>query len=490
MRKETRRPVRFAPLLCAALLAGCMSGPDYRPPVSATTPAAAGPFVSQAPGVDPAAALPAGWWRLYDDPALDTIIEAALAANADLRAANANLLRARAVLSEARAGRYPSTTTSGGVTWGRGQTSQGGSISTDTDRETWTEQGGVTAAWEVDLFGRVARSIEAARGDAEAIRAARDAVRVSVVAETTRAYSQACALGDSIAVARSSLSLTESSYRIVAAQQRAGSGSTLDLERAGAAVANARAAIPSLEGQRRAALFELAALMGRTPSEVPAAASSCVRVPELRRPIPIGDGAALLRRRPDVRQAERTLAADTARIGVAIAELYPRISLGGTFDYLHSGAGQFGPAASFSLGPLITWSFPNIIVARSRIRQARATADVDLARFDGVVLTSLKETEQALTTYASALDEQTALTEARDRSERAFRLADLRYRAGSISYLDQIVAQTSLTDARAKLAASNLRVASDRVDVFKALGGGWDANDQAVAAGDLERRKP
>lgn len=132
-----------------------------------------GPFVSQTPGVDPAALLPADWWRLYDDPALDTTIEAALAANTDLRAANSNLLRARAVLSEARAGRYPLTTTSGGTSWGRGMTSQGGAYNSDTGREGWSGQGGITAAWEVDLFGRVGRLIEAARDDADAIVAAR-----------------------------------------------------------------------------------------------------------------------------------------------------------------------------------------------------------------------------------------------------------------------------------------------------------------------------
>ncbi|WHO41185.1 TolC family protein [Sphingobium sp. AP49] len=471
----TRKPIRFAPLLVAGLLAGCMSGPNYRPPASATVPPATGPFVSQASGVTPAAEPPADWWRLYDDPALDTLIEAALAANTDLRAADANLRRARALLSEARAGRYPSTTTSDGATWGRGQTSQGGSFGSSDEQ--WTEQAGFAAAWEVDLFGRVGRAIEAARADTAAVAAARDAIRVTVVAETTRTWSQACALGESLAVARSSLLLTQDSYRVVEAQQRAGSASTLDLERAGTAVAQARAAIAPTEAQRRAALFELAALIGRTPSEVPAAASGCTRAPELRRPIPIGDGAALLRRRPDVRRAERTLGADTARIGLAIADLYPRISLGGAANYLHSAKGNDGPALSFSLGPLISWSFPNIAVARSRVRQARATAEVDLAGFDGVVLTALKETEQALSTYAAALDERSALAEARDRAERAFRLADLRYRAGSISYLDQIVAQTSLTDASAKLADANLRVASDRVDVFKALGGGWEDPD-------------
>ncbi|WP_404482606.1 efflux transporter outer membrane subunit [Novosphingobium sp. BL-52-GroH] len=490
-KRNQRRPsfsrVGLSPFLLLGLLGGCMSGTNYRPPVSAGAPAATGPFVSAAPGTDQASALPADWWRLYEDPALDGLVETALAANTDLRVANANLLRARAVLSEARAGRYPATTTSGGVTYGRGQTSQGGSYGTS-DRQ-FTEQAGLAASWEVDLFGRVGRAIEAARADAEAVAAARDAVRVAVVAETTRSYSEACALGESIAVARSSLELAQNSYRIVSAQQVAGSASSLDLERAGAAVAQARAAIAPLDGQRRASLFELAALLGRTPSEVPNSAAGCARPPELRRPIPIGDGAALLRRRPDVRQAERSLAADTARIGVAVADLYPRISLGGAANYAHSDKGSVGPALSFSFGPLISWSFPNVAVARARVRQARATAEADLASFDGVVLTSLKETEQALSAYASALDERSALSEARDRSERAFRLADLRYRAGSISYLDQIAAQSILIDARARLASANLRVASDRIDLFKALGGGWDDGSAALAPVETAARR-
>ncbi|MEA1672878.1 TolC family protein [Nitrospirillum sp. BR 11163] len=479
MYKPTSRRLSLVVVASSSLLSGCMSGPNYQPPASWSAASATGPFVSKAPEVTPAAPLPADWWRLYDDPALASIVETALAANADLRAANANLQRAHAVLSEARAGRFPTTTTSGGVTWGRGQTSQGGAYNSSSNREQFVEQGGMSMAWEVDLFGRVSRTIEAARGSAEAEAAARDAVRVAVVAGTTRSYSEACALSQSINVARSSLALAQDSYRLVADQERAGSASSFDLERAGTAVASAQAAIPPLEGQRRAALFELAALMGRAPSEVPAAATACTRAPQPHRPIPIGDGAALLRRRPDVRQAERTVASDTARIGVAMAELYPKISLGGAFDYTHSGSGQFGPAISFSFGPLITWSFPNFAVAQARISEARSTTDADLANFDGVVLTALKETEQALTAYAADMDERSALEEARNRSARAFGLADRLYRAGSTSYLDQISAQTTLTDAEAKLAASELKLAIDRVALFKALGGGWEAQNPA-----------
>ncbi|HWW63202.1 MAG TPA: efflux transporter outer membrane subunit [Sphingomonadaceae bacterium] len=466
MRKPRAFRVAAAPLLMGAMLSACALGPDYRPaPPSA---AAAGAFVSQPAGTR-GAALPDQWWRLYDDPALDGFIGEAFAANTDLRVAMANLARARAILSEARAGRFPSTTASGGATWGR-STVQGATVK---PQEQWTYQAGFDASWEVDIFGRVSRSIEAARADAEALAAARDAAKVSIAAETTRAYVNACALGASAGIARASLALAENSLRIVTAQQRAGSASTLDVERAGVTAAQARAAIAPLEGQRRAALFELAALMGRTPSGVPEAAARCTHAPELKASIPVGDGTALLRRRPDVREAERRLAADTARIGVAMADLYPRITLGGSAGYLRNDEVRGSNAFSFSLGPLISWSFPNIAVARARVRQAEAQSQATLATFDGVVLNALKETEQALTTYGADLDQRSALAEARDRAERAFDLAQRRYGAGSISYLDVLVAQTSLLDARLQLATVEQRLASDRVTLFKALGGGW-----------------
>lgn len=188
----------------------------------------------------------------------------------------------------------------------------------------------------------------------------------------------------------------------------------------------------------------------------------------------LGDGAALLRRRPDVRQAERQLAADTARIGVAVADLYPRVALGASGSYLRNDFLRSNRTWSFSLGPLISWSFPNTMVARSRIAQAKAQADGALAGFDGTVLNALKESEQSLSAYGAAMQQREALIEARDRAENAFRLADQRYRAGSISYLDVLVAQSSLIDARLQVTTADQRVGSARVSVFKALGGGWE----------------
>ncbi|MDP9894996.1 NodT family efflux transporter outer membrane factor (OMF) lipoprotein [Variovorax boronicumulans] len=463
------RRAAFMAIAVAVITAGCASGPDYRAP--ATPETAAAPFVSKPPDTDTAASLPAEWWKLYDDPALDHLVQESLSANTNLRVTLANLDRARAIYKEARGGLFPSTTVSAGAGYGRDQSTWTGTGRAPTQ---WSYSGGLDVSYELDLFGRVRRDIEATRDDTDAVAAAHDAARVLVVAETTRAYVDACTYGESIGVAHSSIELAQRSLDLINRQEHAGSASHLDVERAGVTLAQARAALPPLQGQRDAALFELAALMGRTPSQVPESARACTQTPEIAGALPIGDGTALLRRRPDLRQAERQLAADTARIGVAVADLYPRVTLGASGNYLRNDYLKGNRTWSFSLGPLISWSVPNTMVARSRIAQAKAQSAASLASFDGAVLNALKESEQALSAYGAAMQQREALIEARERAEKAFQLADQRYRAGSISYLDVIVAQTRLIDTRSQVAAADQRAGSARVSVFKALGGGWE----------------
>jgi NodT family efflux transporter outer membrane factor (OMF) lipoprotein len=454
------------------LMSACTVGPRYEPPQPA--PSATAPFVSHAQEIDSVDSLQDDWWRLYRSPALDELIAHAFASNTDLRVAMANLERARAVVREVANARWPATTVTGGATYGDGSQGNTAQIASQTTNDAqWSQNAGLSVSWEVDLFGRVRRTVEAARADAEAVQAARDAVRVTVAAETTRAYINACAYAFAIAVARDSLNTSNENLRLVTEQERAGTAGKLDLERAGAASASARAAIPPLENQRRRALFELAALLGATPAEVPEAANACAKPPEPVATVPVGDGAALLRRRPDLRQAERRLAADTARIGVATADLYPRISLGGSGNYFHNAFVAGSDSFSFALGPAVTWSFPNIGAARARLWQARAQGEASLAAFDGTVITALKEVEEALTTVSSEQARLDALTEAQARAEKAHVFVDLRYRAGSASYLDVLVAQHDLLEARAAYADSVQQLASARVDLFKALGGGW-----------------
>lgn len=463
---------KSAALLAPLLLTACAVGPSYERPEPKA--AVMGEFITADQAFDPAAPVPDKWWRLYDDPALDLLVAEALRANTDLRVAMANLEEARAVLSQARSNRLPSTELSGGAEYG--DAVQGGALAGIDEQ--WSERASLSLAWEVDLFGRVRRAIEAARADAEAVAAARDAVRVTVAAETTRAYMNACAYSLSLDVAQQSYETSRESLKLVEERHRVGAADDLDLEQARASVASTRAQIPVYATQRDRALFELAALLGKEPRDVPEVARHCTTPPEPVAELPVGDGAALLRRRPDLRQAERQLASATARVGVATAELYPSVSLGGTGSYFHNDLVDGSDSFTYGVGPAVSWSFPNIVPARARLRQAEARGDAALAMFDGKVLTALKEVEQALSTVAGEQDRIEALKEAQARSERAYELADMKYRAGSISYVDVLVAQADLLQARAAYADSVQRLSSARVDLFKALGGGWRASSE------------
>ncbi len=457
-----------------ALLGACAVGPDYRaPPVPKGAEA---PLVSLNPVAESIAAPPDDWWRLYNDPILDRLEAEAFAANTDLAAAEANLSGARAVLQAARAGRYPGTTAVAGAVHGRdAATDEILEILGHKPQTIWKYDALLDVSYEVDLFGRVRRSVQASRADAEAAAAARDGLKVTLAAETARAYAQVCTLGDQIAVARRALAVVSRGSEITTQRKLAGANSEFDVVRTLGLVSQVRATIPPLEGQRRAALFQLAALLGRTPSNLPAEAQACVAPPRLAALIPVGDGAALLKRRPDVRQAERRVAAATARIGVATADLYPRISLtglyGGVGSHLEDLSAERG--LTWGVGPTVSWAFPNQSQARARIRQARAGADAAVASFDSVVLQALKETETALAAYSAELDRRQALAEAQGHAHRAFDLAHGQFLAGSLSQLELLTTEQALVSADAAAAASDAALAQDQIAVFKALGGGW-----------------
>jgi NodT family efflux transporter outer membrane factor (OMF) lipoprotein len=466
----------------AGLSGGCALGPRFTPPP--TPPSAQGPFVSasltpEAQVGEAAAPLPPLWWRLYNDPALDGLIQQALTHNQDLEVAAANLAYAQDLLEEARAGRFPATDLmASGPAYG-----QGPLHALDSATPATAFEAGFSASYQIDLFGRIRRGIQAARANAEATLAAEDVVRVTVAARTAGAYADICGYGEQLDVARRSVDLVRESYELTLAQRDAGALSDFDVARQGVVLAQARAVIAPLEGQRRAALFTLAALIGRTPAQVPAEAAACRTPPRIARALPVGDGAALLKRRPDVREAERNLAAATFRIGVAAADLYPTVSIGGAVENAATTVGGLGRSANFSynVGPLLNWSFPNVLVARARVKEAGAQASGALASFDGTVLQALSDTEKALSTYGAELDHHVALADARKNADEALRLADVQFKAGAASFLDLITAEQTAVAADQALAQSDQTISSDQVAVFQALGGGWE-NAPAVAA--------
>ena len=451
-------------LVSALALAACATGPDYARPATPST--AAGPFVSaKGPALQPLAPVQGDWWRLYNDPVLDGLVADALAHNTDVRAAVARLAKARAALRETKVDRLPQGGVSAGAARGRDPGVTDAATSFDA---------GLDISYEVDLFGRVSRGVEAARRDVGAAQADADAVRVGIVAETTRAYADAANAAERLAVARHIVTLLDGSLKLTNRRVEIGLNSRLDTARIATLRNQRQAEIPAIAAERDNALFRLAMLTGRAPAELPQQAGARDISLNPSQPIPVGDGAQLLARRPDVRAAERRLAASTARIGVATAELYPRISLGGS---LASSAGSIGNLFSnpigFLLGPLISWSFSDHARARARVAGAEAGAEEALAAFDGTVLKSLQETETALSAYANALQRLEALKSARDEAEVAVRIVRAQQREGQVDSLALLDAERTFAESEADLAAMNGQVATAQIDLFRALGGGW-----------------
>lgn len=462
------------PLLATAsalVLAACSVGPDYARPATAT--AAAGAFVSTSPAIDTTATANDRWWQLYNDPVLDGLITDALAANTDIRVAVARLARARASLREVRGDRQPQATAGASGTYGRASAVPG---LPGSSREGWSIDTGLDVAYEVDLVGRIGRGVEAARGEVGAAEADAGAVRVSVVAETTRAYADAASAAERLAVAERIVALLDRSLRVTRRRAEVGLTTGLDTARIAALREQRQAEVPAIAAERQAALFRLATLTGRAPADLPPVAAQRSATLRLDQPIPVGDGAALLARRPDVRAAERRLAAATARIGVATADLYPRISLGGSIGSTSTGLGNLFGAGPLNwlLGPLISWNL-NPTKTRARIAGAEADTQAALASFDGTVLTALEETETALSNYARALERRAALLAARDQAAVAARITRAQQREGQIDSLAQLDAERTFADTEAALALADAGIARAQIDVFRALGGNWDS---------------
>ena len=460
---------------CVIGAAACQTvGPNYRgAPRSAAVDSAAAqsPFVSASGSAFSRGRVPGAWWRLYDAPRLDELVREALATNTDLRAARANLERSAALLQQARARRQPSVAVNFDPSYQ--QLSPESYLHSGSVAPTGLYDAGISVGYEVDLFGRLRRAVEAAAADAEASEAAYDLTKIVVAAETARAYADVCGAGEQLAAARHSLQLQVRATTVMRRLVDAGRAPVTDLTRSAALVEQIQANIPTLEAERSNALFRLAALTGRAPVQYPRSVGTCSRAPRLPQPIPVGDGAALLRRRPDVREAERQLAAATARIGVATADLYPTITLGfqggstgAITDFLTSPTNRYG------IGVGIHWQ-ANHSLARAEIAAASAGARLALAHFDGVVLIALRDTETAITSYSRdrQRDEDLAAAEARDGE--AEQDAQRLYASGKTDFLSLLDAERTQAAAEAALATSHAQLASDQINLFLELGGGW-----------------
>lgn len=468
--------MRRLALLAATMLAACQPvGPDYHLPQQAlvNAPTAQGAFTGAAPALSTNTAPPGRWWQLYDNATLNRLIEEALTANTDLRVAEANLERSRALVAQAKAGREVGVNFNFDPAYGQLSAEQ--YLQPAIIAPTGLYDLGVSASYELDLFGRIRRGIEAANAEDEAVEDARDLARMAVMAQVAAAYVDLCGAGAQLQTLQRVLALQKERLGLLQKLVIAGRGTRLDITRAEGLIAQTQADIPSLEARRRNALFLLATLAGKPPAAFDAKLETCDVIPALARPIPVGDGAALLKRRPDVRRAERELAAATARIGVVTADLYPRITLGGSLGSTGLLTDILDPLTNrFAIGPSIHWEL-NRTATRARIEQAEATSRAALAQFDGTVLKALRETESALNVYQKALERDASIRVARDSAAQA--LADSRTleRAGRAASLETLDAERTLVAAESAVTASRAQIASDQVALFLALGGGWES---------------
>ncbi|MBX7489642.1 TolC family protein [Qipengyuania sp. GH25] len=464
----------------ALALSGCAVGPDRVSPSPPSPSATSGPFLSAQNDIVTANPLPQDWWRLYEDPVLDGLVADALGANTDIRQAVARMDRARAALRGARSDRLPTVGLTASAAYSRTpefETPPGA------DRTGTGISLGADVSYEVDLFGRVSGQISASRNDLAAAQADADAVRVMVVADTTLAYANAASAAARIDVARSIVALLDDSLRLTRRRHEVGMADGLAVARIQSLRDQRAATIPEIEAQRSAALFALATLTGRTPAELPTISGERSIPLEIAAPLPVGDGTQLLARRPDVRAAEQRLLADTDRIGVARADLYPRITLGGSVGSSASSVSNLfsGGPLGFILGPLIDWVFPNREPVFARIDAAKADARASLAAFDGAILNALQETETALSRYAGAIERRRSLEQAMRAANKAARITRAQNREGVIDSLDLLDAERTLAETRAELADQDALVSSRQIDLFRALGGSWSAERETAS---------
>ena len=463
-------------LLAALGLVGCTVGPDYRLPAAAVinSPAAQAPFIADSKTTE-IANPPDIWWLLYDDPTLNALIQRAFAANTDLRIAQANLESVDALLAEAKAGREASVT--GNIATSYVQQSAESVLQHVQPPEREIYNAGITISYDADLFGGIKRGIEAANDDSQAAIAARDLVRVNVAAETTRAYADICDSGNELAALRHTVDLQNQALAFVRLMYANGRATDFDVERAQAQREDLQSQIPLLQAEQINAAYRLSTLMGEPPGEYNPAWLACQQPLILSTPIPVGDGKSLLKRRPDVREVERRLAAATARVGVATAELYPDVKLGGAVGSIGAAADLFSPLTNlFGLGPSVSWDL-NQSVIRARIAQAKAQTRARLAVFDATVLTALREAQTAISAYDFQQSRMASLTDARNfDAQVAANMAQL-HRGGRVSALAAINAEQKLAAADQTIASAQADISQSQIALFYALGGGWETSD-------------
>ncbi len=459
----------------AAALSACALGPDYHTP---STQLAADFESSTGNQQEP----PREFWQRFDDPILNGLVDDAIKANHDIRIAVANLQQARAAQLGVDAQAYPQVGVSaGGTRQIAPQTSAPGF--TRDQRTGNVFDTALDANWELNLFGRFTRQSESAAASVSAAQAGVAAAQVSVTAEVARNYFVLRGQQLRLQIAQQSLQNQQANLDLVQARLDAGRGTELDTTRAQAQVESTRAQIPMLEAGIGLERYRLAVLTGRAPTELASLASEVRALPGIKPIDGIGTPSALLRRRPDIRIAERQLAATTADIGASKADLFPSVSITGLLglNALTAGGLNSGQAYYYGLGASMAWTVLDFGRIRSRIHQNEARADAALATYEKTVLTALEETEGALISFDRNQRRAESLFKAAHASEQAAKLARARFEAGVTDFLTVLDAERQLLADRDGLAQAQTDAGTSLIAVYKALGGGWYESPSTTA---------
>ena len=456
----------LTPSVLALALAACAVGPDYKTPDTAP---AQFDTASSVAAFD-RSRFERAWWQQFEDPTLDQLVQASLQGNRDLRVAFARYQAARSIRDDVANDSLPVVTSRASSDLGKGQVP--GQTTQRTNQERYDL--GLDMAWELDLFGRIQRELEASDAQAQAAAADLQSLQVSLIAELVDAYGQLRGAQLRERIARDNLKTQEDSRRITVTLRDTGVGNDLDVVRAEARLAGVEASVPQLQAEQVHARNRIATLLGRRP-EALGIDLSPKQLPAIAKALPVGDPGELLQRRPDIRRAERELAAATANVGVATADLFPRVSLSGFLGFTAGRGSQIGASAAraWGLGPQITWPAFDLGSVRARLRGAEANADGALARYEQQVLLALEESSNAFSDYGKRQQRLQALVRQSEASRKAAALASVRYREGSSDYLVLLDAEREQLSAEDAQALGEVELYQGIVAIYKALGGGW-----------------
>ncbi|WP_239952588.1 efflux transporter outer membrane subunit [Pantoea sp. Z09] len=490
MKVISTRSLRPLSLLTLALwLAGCAVGPDYQAP-KPQLPGGYHQLDAQQASKTASGAVNARWWQTFNDPQLNSLIDRAIEGNLTLQQAVLRIAGARQELAQARGGLFPSLNGSAKVTrqqLGLEGLLKANGVTDQLDSDTASQlssleqpvtlyQGSFDASWELDLWGKVRRQVELADAQTQAAVEQRNDALVSLEAEVARAYLQLRGAQATVATLEQQIAVAQQSWELTQSQQRNGLAPLTDVENARAQLSSLQAQLPQYQSQARQAMNGLAVLLGKTPGALDNELYATKPMPALPQMVPVGIPATLARRRPDIRQAEATLHAQTANIGVSVAQLFPSLSLTGQLgvrntdvSYLDNWSSHF-----YSVGPSL--SIPVFQGGRlvSSVKLARAQQASAALDYRQTVLTALQDVENALVSYRADQARVTALDETTGSLQRAFDLASDSYRQGISTFIDVLDAQRQLAQAQEQATQARMQSALDLVALYKALGGGWE----------------